>query len=524
MNSVKVHCHQNVIKMKIVYRTIFAFLLSSLFVACTNLNEELYDQLPVDEFGNSEKEINALIAPIYRSLKPIWSPAYFCMVEGSSDMAITPTRRGGDGWEGGLFKEFRFGSWTPGNRYITDSYNAFMQGVSTSNQIYHLISSSEVVEDKEQILAEIRGVRALWYYFLIDNYGNVPIVTDFTDSEKPKTSARKEVYEFIVQELLDIKDLVREDVTSSSYGKITKGMVYTLLAKMYLNAEVWNPEGGPKWKECIEASNEVLKLDYILEPDWKTNFLVHNEVSREIIFPIIFSTVDRGNIMLQHTLHYLSNTALGLSTTGFNGINAMPGYVHEFDDEDLRKSGSFLTGPMLDPATGEVLITAHGRPLIHHVDFSFKYGIDADGWGQVEQEDGARCYKWEFEKGVNGDMENDYAIFRLADVYLMKAEAILRSGGNVSEATELVNEVRKRGFEKSSKLKTSVTLNDIYQERRFEFAWELVSRQDMIRFGTFLDAIPGPVGRGALNSHALLYPIPRTAIDANSNLEQNPGY
>lgn len=74
------------------------------------------------------------------------------MVDGSSDMAITPTRKGGDGWEGGLFKELRFGTWTSGNRYVTDSYNAMMRGVSTCNQIYHLINTSQTVKNKEQIL------------------------------------------------------------------------------------------------------------------------------------------------------------------------------------------------------------------------------------------------------------------------------------------------------------------------------------------------------------------------------------
>ncbi len=492
--------------------------------ACTNLDEELYDKLPADQFGQKEKEINALIAPIYRALKPIWSPAYFCMVEGSSDMAITPTRKGGDGWEGGLFKEFRFGTWKSGNRYVTDSYNGMMQGVSTCNQIYHMVNSNPSVQNKEQILAEVRAVRALWYYFLLDNYGNVPIVTDFNNTEKPKTSSRKQVYEFVLSEINAVKDLLRSDVSSSSYGKMTQGAAYTLLAKMYLNALIWNPDGGAKWQETINACNKVMELGYSLEPNWKTNFAVHNEVSKETIFPIVFSTVDGGNIMLQHTLHYLSNTALGLSTTGFNGINAMPGYVHEFDQADKRYLGSFLIGEMKDPATGQVLMTAHGRPLIHHIDFTFKYSVDADGWGQVEQEDGARCYKWEFEKGVNGNMENDYVIFRLADIYLMKAEALVRSGGNNAAATQLVNDIRKRAFEDPAKLLTSVTLQDIYKERRFEFAWELVSRQDMIRFGTFLNPIPGPVGRGAINNNHLIYPIPRTAIDANPGLTQNPGY
>lgn len=501
--------------------------LALLFVSgsgCTNLDEELFDRLPADQFGNSEQEINALIAPIYRTLKGIWSPAYYCMVEGASDMAITPTRKGGDGWEGGLFKEFRFGTWTSGNRYVTDTYNFCMQGVSTCNQIYHTVNTSPAVQNKENILAEIRAVRALWYYFLVDNYGNVPIVTDFNDASNPSTSSRKEVFRFIVSELNAIKDIVRDDVSTASYGKMTRGAVYTLLAKMYLNAEIWDPEGGSKWAECIAACNEVMTLDYVLEPDWKVNFAVHNESSKEIIFPIVFSTVDGGNIMHQHTLHYLTNIALGILPRGFNGINAMPDYVNMYDDADKRKAGSFLWGPQIDPATGNVLITAHGRPLNHYIDFVYKYNIDADGWGQVEQEDGARCYKWEFEKGVNGPMENDYAIFRLADVYLMKAEALLRSGGDPDVALNLVNNIRERVFNDPTKLKTHVTLEDIYQERRFEFAWELVSRQDMIRFGTFLQPIPGPLGRGAIDEQKLIFPIPRTAIDANPNLQQNPGY
>ncbi len=510
--------------MKSIDRYGLALLLILNICACTNLDEDLYDKLPADQFGQKEKEINALIAPIYRTLKPIWSPAYFCMVDGSSDMAITPTRKGGDGWEGGLFKEFRFGTWTPGNRYVTDSYNGMMRGVSTCNQIYHMVNSNPSVNNKEQILAEIRAVRALWYYYLIDNYGNVPIVTDFTVTDKPKTSSRKEVYEFIISELNAVKDLLRADVTSNSYGKMTQGAAYTLLAKMYLNAHIWNPTAGTKWQEVIASCDKVLSLGYTLEPDWKASFAVNNQNSKEIIFPIVFSTVDGGNIMLQHTLHYLSNTALGLSTTGFNGINAMPGYVHEFDTEDIRYAGSFLIGEMRDPATGQILMTAHGRPLIHHIDFTFKYSVDADGWGQVEQEDGARCYKWEFQKGVNGNMENDYAIFRLADIYLMKAEALVRSGSSNAEATELVNAIRRRAFTDPAKLLNSVTLNDIYKERRFEFAWELVSRQDMIRFGTFLNPIPGPVGRGAIDPTRLIYPIPRTAIDANPGLTQNPGY
>ena len=104
----------------------------------------------------------------------------------------------------------------------------------------------------------------------------------------------------------------------------------------------------------------------------------------------------------------------------------------------------------------------------------------------------------------------------------MKAEALVRAGGDIAEATRLVNVIRKRAFDDPSKLKTIVTLNDVYQERRFELAWELSSRQDMIRFGTFLNAIPN--WKGVTSEQKLIYPIPRTAMDANPKLIQNPGY
>ena len=502
---------------------IIAIVFSSFFYnGCTNLDEEVYDKLPVDKFGGTEKEINALIAPIYRTLKGVFPGNFFLLSECSSDMAMTPTRKGGDWWDGGQYKELRLHTWTPNTAIPRNAYNSAFSSITSCNKIFTLVDGNPNIENREQILAEIRGVRAYWYYLLLDNFGNVPIVTDFNDTSLPTTKSRKEVYAFILNELNAIKDVVRSDVTSASYGKVTKGFVYTLLAKMYLNAMVWNPEGGPKWQETVDACNEVMGLSYTLKSNWKDNFSVQNQTSSEAIFPIIFSTADGGNSLPMRTLHYLDPIALGLNIGTWNGICAMPDYVKAFDDVDKRKEGSFLIGPMINPATGEVLVTAHNRPLIHTVDVELKYNLDADGWGQVEQEEGARASKWEFEKGLNGISENDFAIFRLADVYLMKAEALVRSGMDNPGATKLVNDIRKRGFDDPSKLKSSVTLEDIYHERRFELAWEVSSRQDQIRFGKFLNAIPG--WKKVSTEKYLIFPIPTTAIDANPSLTQNPGY
>jgi starch-binding outer membrane protein, SusD/RagB family len=498
--------------------------------SCTKLDEKVYDQIPIDKFGNTTEEINSLVAPIYRGLKlaaSVSNESFFALSELSSDMAVNPTRKGGDGWENGEYKELCEHKWIPSSCYwsVKESWEVAYKGIGTCNRIYSVINGNTTLttQNRDRILAEIRSVRAFWYYMLLDFYGNVPIVTDFMDKSLPETKSRKEVYQFVLSELNDIKNKVRSDVSSESYGKATKGFVYTLLAKMYLNAMVWNPDGGPKWQECINACDTILSLNYVLEPDWKLNFAVHNEVSREIIFPVIFSTADGGNYVVAMTLHYLAaKITFGLNIGTWNMVCAMPGYVKEYDTDDKRLGWSFLTGAMTDPSTGDTIITSHGRPLIHTVDITMKYSIDADGWGQVEQEDGARINKWEFEKGLSGDSENDYAIFRLADVYLMKAEALVRNNADNAEATRLVNEIRKRGFNDPSKLKSSVTLDDIYKERRFEFAWEITSRQDMIRFGTYLNAVPG--WKEASPEKCLLFPIPTTAMDANNNLVQNPGY
>ena len=267
-----------------------------------------------------------------------------------------------------------------------------------------------------------------------------------------------------------------------------------------------------------------MSLGYILEPDWKTNFGVNNQVSAEAIFAIPFSKTIGGNYIHNRTLHYKDPIALGFTKGTWNGMSAQPDYVKEFDAKDPRYEGSFLIGPMIDPATGKVLVTDHGRDLIHTIDFNMMSVEKYDGiWGEVQQEEGARCNKWTFEAGMNNtDMENDYHIFRLADVYLMKAEALVRMGKDIPEATRLVNAIRERAYGDSNHNYETVDLDKIYQERKYELAWEMVSRQDMIRFGKF--SAPGYLRPETTPEYRKLFPIPYKAWQSNDKLVQNPGY
>lgn len=491
--------------------------------SCTDLDETVYDTIPADQFGKKPAEINAIIAPIYKTLKSLWPGDIFLLSEQTGDMAITPTRVGGDWWDGGVHMALKLHTWESRNGLINGSWNACMSGITTCNQIYATIEDTEMdAVLKQQTLAEIRGIRAFWYYILIDYFGNAPLVADYKSNELPNMSTRKQLYDFVIEELNDIKDVLRDDVTGESYGKFTQGAAYTLLAKMYLNAEVWT--GTPNWQGVVNATNKVISLDYIIEPNWKINFEVNNQVSKEIILPIAFGKADGGNHLHKRTLHYLDPIALGINVGTWNGVSAQPDYVNQFDDMDLRKKGSFLMGPMIDPSTGEVLITGHARPLIHTVDFNIIPGTLREGmWGEVHQEEGARANKWVFEKGLaNSDQENDFAIFRLADVYLMKAEALLRLGQDNAEATRLINIIRQRGFGDASHNYSTTTLDNLYKERRLELAWESSNRQDMIRFGKFL--APGYLRPTASDPYRLLFPIPESAWETNNNLVQNPGY
>ncbi len=210
---------------------------------------------------------------------------------------------------------------------------------------------------------QVRAARAQRYIELIDNYGNVPLVTDFTDLTKPATKTRAEVYTWVLSELNDIKDVIRSDVSASSYGKFTKGSVYFMLAKMYLNAEVWNPTGGPKWQECIDACNVIMGLPYSLEPNWKEQFSAANENSKEAILVAVNSI--SSSFPATRAIHFiiLTRKLWDFPEVQITEYAPMTDYVRSFDLDDKRYLGSFLIGEMKDPSTGLTIITAHGRPL-----------------------------------------------------------------------------------------------------------------------------------------------------------------
>jgi hypothetical protein len=269
-------------------------------------------------------------------------------------------------------------------------------------------------------------------------------------------------------------------------------------------------------------------MDYILEPDFRTNFGI-NDRSREAIFTICFSESDtqEQNQMMCRTLHYADNLSDGANYNAWNGVCAQPDYVKLFDTEDPRYEATFRIGLRTDRETGEALKTGQGEDLNYTIDIPFLPGSEYDGgpWAQVAQYTGARCQKWPYSASLTSAMGNHFHIFRLADIYLTKAEALLRSGGDAAEATRLVNVIRERAYGNANHNYAAVDLAKVQLERRFELAWEGWSRQDDIRFGEYEKGCWSASNcQRASAKHLRLYPISQDAYQTNQKLVQNPGY
>lgn len=516
-----------------------AFLLSGLS-SCMDLDETVYDKLQSEDFGQTTTELNALIGNAHNSLKRYWNQ-YYHMSECSGSMAVVPTRYGGDWYDGGQYREIYTHSWTANTTRIKDAWDAATESIGTCNSTIYTITHSEGVytdTEKAEKLADVRGIRAFWIYTMMDYWGNIPLLTQYDPVDKvfPSCSTRQEVFDWLIAELEEIKDSCPAP-TSANYGCFTQGAAYTLLAKMYLNADAWGVTTSENnYNKVVEYCDKVMAMGYILESDWKANFAVNNENSNEAIFAVCFSNTDIDdssngiyyNNFHYNTLHYKDYLALGNGASGaYNGICAQPEYVRLFSEDDPRLNGSFLIGLMRDATTGEVIITDHGYELNHTIDVTMIPGTEYDGtnWGAVNQHDGARGFKWVYASDLTTAMENDIHIFRLADVYLMKAEALLRGGGSNAEATSLVNAIRERAFGDSEHDYASVTLENVQLERRLELAWECSSRQDDIRFGCYETGMwPQSNCERLKGDYLKLMPISQDAWQVNPNLTQNPGY
>ncbi len=498
-----------------ITRYIVLIFMSLTAIRCTDLNEELFNTVESSQYGKTAGEVETIVGRAYASLRgfrdatstsyPTCEYVYF-LNECSSDEACIPTR-GTDWFDGGRYQEAQFHTWTPENAMILSTWRYHYKGISSVNAVIYQLDQSELsTADKDIIKAELRGLRAYYYYGLLDLFGNVPIVTNFEDLELPTNSTRAEVFQFVENELIEILPLLPKQ---KIYGRFTESVAYTLLARLYINAEVYT--GQAHWQDCIDACDKV--NGYQLEPDYFTNFLTQNEVSNENIFTIPYDSKAGtvGNYMNSMSFHY--NQKFAFSADGSypwsaNGMCGQPGLYSAFDDIDVRKN-ALLEGEQINLATGATILMDDGNPLI--------YTEDIVNFVNAKQNEGVRIKKYEVKANEVWERDHDFVLMRYAEVIMMKAECLVRLG-TPELARPLLDKIRERARLETPEI---IDLQFINDELKREFVFEGLRRTVNIRFGDFFQTW---WNKGTTESYRGIFPIPKSEMDKNNKLVQNPGY
>jgi len=509
-----------------------AFFVVTFFPACTDLEEELFSEVTSDNFFQTEEELISALGGAYTSLYGyMGTTGVWAAQEVSSDEMVVPTR-GPDWGDGGHWVRLHQQEWTAEDPTVNSTWGFLFGGVSATNR---LIFQFEELQNPltNAFIGELKGLRAIYYMWLLDLYGNVPIVTGFADVDPaPPTNSRQEVFNFVESELTDALDAVSSATDLSTYGRVNRNVVQTALARLYLNAEVYT--GTARWSDAANAANAVINSGaYSLEADYFANFSADNSGSKEMIWAIPYDAVFAGglNIVMQ-TLSYLNQDTYNLAEQPWNGWCTVEEFFNSYEDTDKRKGvantedgpsgvrGNFLWGPQWD-ASGSVRLQDAG---------TLASGVDPDGvpftirpeinelFPEAWREAGARNTKFEFELGGQPNMNNDFPLMRYSDILLMRAEAMWRMDNGSGEALALVNQMRDRAGVAPF---TELTADNLLAERGREMFSETVRRTDLIRFGKFTDEW---FGKAAQPECKELFPIPRSQTDANPNLVQNPCY
>jgi hypothetical protein len=516
-----------------------AFALLILAPACTDLTETPQSAITPENFYRNEDEVIGGLASVYAQLRTT-DDEYYNTTEVSTDEMIVPTR-GQDWLDGGKWLDLHRQTFTPTSPAGLDDINSawvnMFQGVARANVVLNGIANTNFAS-KATVTAELRVLRAWYYFLLMDLFGGVPIATDPSIQARPQAS-RDSVFRFVENELKASRADLPVSWPSTMNGRLTKGAVDAILASLYLNATVFNgtvsttglAPGTNRWADAITEANLVINSgQYSLATDassgctaatppgpvgcgWRTNFTADNYKSPEIIFAVKYlNQSGLGLNFLMRALHYNQYD----SPAPWNGFSTLAETFNAFDSADQRRQ-IFLAGPQINLVTGQPAKDRQGNPLVFDPNIP---DVTAASEGA-----GVRIDKWPVDPNhVQQDNGNDYAFFRLAEMYLIRAEAN-NELGNTGPAIVDLNFVRARVFSppKPTTAGTQAQLRDaILKERLFEFTWEGKRRQDLIRANKFTQGTW--YAKTTSIPYKVLFPIPQTQIETNPQLKQNPGY
>lgn len=536
---------------KSIIHTLYAAAISFIAISCVNDLEvepeyEVTSVSVYKDFSNYQNVLAKLYAGLILTGQqgPTGDPDISATDEGAYSyiraywsVQELPTDEAVVGWTDEGVQSLNTATWTPANTALVAMYDRIYYQIALSNEFIRETSDGKLAErgitgdDAETARlyrAEARFLRALSYWHALDLFGNVPFVTeeDGVGSYFPEQIAREDLFDYVESELLAVVDELVPPM-QNVYGRVDQAAAWTLLTKLYLNAEVYT--GVPMYTEAITYAEKVIGAGYVLEDDYEDLFMADNHEAEGIIFAIPSDGVNsksyggatflinasvQGDITsegLMEEIFGVQGGWGGLRTTEAF-VSLFPDVVGEIDDRAMfyQEGQTLEITNLLEYREGYIVtkfknLTSEGEP-------------GSDPAGQF--------------------VDTDFPLFRLADVYLMYAEAVARggSGGDIGTAVTLINALRERAYDSEEGNITAADLNGaegllfILNERGRELYWEAQRRTDLIRYGLFTGAEflwpwKGGVMEGAtIPEEYSLYPIPTTDLVANPNLVQNEGY
>ncbi|MGQ2983289.1 RagB/SusD family nutrient uptake outer membrane protein [Flavobacterium sp.] len=426
-------------------------------------------------------------------------------------------------------REIQRNIWSSENPIILGMFSRTMVEVALANEFLKQstpeklssrgISATEAAEI-ETYRNEVRVLRAMAYYYLLDMFGKAPFITetDPVNFRGPEYNAQQ-LFDFIESEINAAMPGLKAARTNE-YGRFDQGVANMILAKLYLNAEVYI--GTAKYAECAAKCTEIINSGYTLEANYLDNFKADNQTSTENIFTLqsdgtLTQNYGPTTVMINGQPGSLeqNGVSMGTSAAGWSGaLRLRKQFVQKFDgaefDNDERNT-----------------LMGGGARMLEIADIANKdQGYILAKWSNISS------------TGVPGAnttfVDTDFVLFRLADVYLMYAECAVRgaAGANPTVALDYVNDLRERANNNASQniSQSELTLNFRIDERARELHWEAHRRQDLIRFNKYASGSYNWAWKGngmngiALPNHMELFPLPAASIAANPNLSQNPGY
>jgi hypothetical protein len=472
---------------------------------------------------------------------------YWRMQELSTDEAIIPARDGNYD-DGGQYRFLHKHTWSADHPNVISVWQWGFEGINICNSLLKTFSAAANTPLKVSAIAETKAMRSLFYFFMMDLYGNVPIIDSFPVNALPATVPRAQVFQFIESDLKTAIPGLATANGAATYGHATKWMAFALLEKMYLNAEYYT--GTQRYTDAVAMADSILiNGPYSLDANYGSVFAPNNGSQiRETILAIAYdANLTPGNQFTRYGFDPYLYPVYGLNRATSVAMSTIPDFYfnnfnHPGDARDtfwMRGKQYYFNGsPAYFPTTEKTLdntYTGADYKVLWQVEIFDTLKLRDDpakmdvGNDVYAQNEGIRSKKYYPDPNFNSqteDQNNDVPIFRLADVILMKAEAILRGApattvnGVYQTPPVLVSKVRTRV---NAGAVTTVDLPGLLQERAREFAWEGWRRNDLIRFGQFegawgfKTADPGETFRR-------IFPVPNVELSLNPKLIQNPGY